>query len=377
MNVALFVNFWYNPAMKKTSFNPILSVIVPVFNAEQYLSDCIKSIQKQTLKNIEIICVNDGSTDGSLSILQDFAKLDPRIKIINKQNSGYGDSMNIGFEAANGKYIGIVESDDHINRKMFKHLLKVSLKTNADIVKSDFFEFSSTLNKYVMSATSLDLYNKVLSAKTNPEIFNFKMNTWTGIYKKSFLEKFNIKHNTTPGASYQDNGFWFQTLMFAEKIVFVSKAFYHYKQDNPNSSINNKDKVFCMCDEYDFIGKILEQNPIEKQAFQKWFWVKKFHNYLYTYSRIADVHKPIFLERFEKEFKKSLSSNELDKSLMDKNNQHLLNLLLTNQEEFQKQFLSFYGKFENTNKSNKLKKLFKHIKLFGLKNTLNILKHRK
>ena len=363
--------------MKKTIFNPILSVIVPVFNAEQYLSDCIKSIQKQTLKNIEIICVNDGSTDGSLSILQDFAKLDSRIKIINKQNSGYGDSMNIGFEAANGKYIGIVESDDHINRKMFKHLLKVSLKTNADIVKSDFFEFSSTLNKYVMTATSLDLYNKVLSAKTNPEIFNFKMNTWTGIYKKSFLEKFNIKHNTTPGASYQDNGFWFQTLMFAEKIVFVSKAFYHYKQDNPNSSINNKDKVFCMCDEYDFIGKILEQNPIEKQAFQKWFWVKKFHNYLYTYSRIADVHKPMFLERFAKEFKKSLSSNELDKSLMDKNNQHLLNLLLTNQEEFQKQFLSFYGKFENTNKSNKLKKLFKHIKLFGLKNTLNILKHRK
>ena len=363
--------------MNKPNLNPILSVVVPVFNAEQYLSDCIKSIQKQSLKNIEIVCVNDGSTDASLEILQNMAKCDSRIKIINKPNSGYGDSMNVGFASAKGKYIGIVESDDYIDKNMFKKLLKVALKTDADIVKSDFIEFSSTLKKYVMTATNLDLYNKVLSAKTNPEIFNFKMNTWTGIYKKSFLEKFNIKHNTSPGASYQDNGFWFQTLMFAEKIVFVSKAFYHYKQDNPNSSINNKNKVFCMCDEYAFIDQILKQHPAEKQLFHKWFLIKKFHNYIYTYQRVADEHKPVFLERFAKEFRQSFSNKEFDENLMSGNNKIMLDLLLNNPQEFSKQFSSLCGKFENTNNESKLKKLIKHLKLFGLKNTINIIKHRK
>ena len=96
-----------------------LSVIIPVYNVEQYLGECLESVIKQTLKDIEIICVNDGSTDNSLEIIKKFARKDERIKIIDKPNSGYGDSMNKGLETETGEYIGIVESDDFIEPDMF------------------------------------------------------------------------------------------------------------------------------------------------------------------------------------------------------------------------------------------------------------------
>ena len=91
-----------------------LSILVPCYNVEKYVAQCLSSIVNQTLQNIEIICINDGSTDKTLEILQSFQTTDSRIKIINKKNSGYGDSMNLGLDMAKGKYIGIVESDDYI-----------------------------------------------------------------------------------------------------------------------------------------------------------------------------------------------------------------------------------------------------------------------
>ena len=118
---------------------PIISVIVPVYNVEKYLRECLESLICQTLEDIEIICINDGSTDSSLAILEEFAAKDARIKIINKENSGYGASMNAGLNAAAGEYIGIIESDDFADKKMFEDLYNLALKNDADIVKSDFY----------------------------------------------------------------------------------------------------------------------------------------------------------------------------------------------------------------------------------------------
>ena len=103
-----------------------VSIVVPVCNVERYLKECLDSVIKQTLKNIEIICVNDGSTDNSLKILREYEKKDRRIKVITKKNSGYGNTMNVGMDAANGKYIGIVESDDYVDEKMFERLYETA-----------------------------------------------------------------------------------------------------------------------------------------------------------------------------------------------------------------------------------------------------------
>ncbi len=285
---------------------PYVSIVVPVYNVSDYLEVCLESCRKQTLKNIEIICVNDGSTDNSLSILEEIAKKDDRIKIINKKNSGYGHTMNVGMEKANGEYIGIVESDDYVAPEMFEALYTAAKKRNLDIVKSDYYTFSannkSIKKQYEKVCTQDKYYNIILDPKKTKEIFTFQMNTWTGIYKTSFLRENNIKHNETPGASYQDNGFWFQTLSLAQSVMFLKRAFYHYRQDNPNSSINSKGKVFCMNEEYAFIFDFIMKHPVVKKEFLNQFIVKKFFNYMYTYERIAEEYKLEFLKRFSEEF---------------------------------------------------------------------------
>ncbi len=351
----------------------LVSIIVPIFNSEKYLNECLNSIIKQTHKNVEIICVNDGSTDQSALILNKYAKKDGRIKVINKPNGGYGHTINTGFAAARGEFVAIVESDDYVSKNMIKFLLKTTIKTDADVVKSDFIEFSNSGERYVMTPTHYSYYNRPLNAKTTPEIFGFKMNTWTGLYRRKFLVDNKILHNETAGAAYQDNGFWFQTLALAKTIVFVSRAFYHYRQDNPNSSINSAGKVFCMCDEYDFIEKFIKSHSLSNEIYD-WFIVKKFHNYIYTYSRVADEHKPKFLERFSSEFKqlKSLPRKEL----FGEQNYAWLEQIINNPSEFAKTFNKKDASNFEKPRENKLKKLFAYLKLFGLKNTIKIISQK-
>ena len=107
---------------------PKISVLIPVYNVEKYLERCLKSVCNQSFKDIEIICINDGSTDSSLSILEEYAKNDSRIKIIDKSNSGYGISMNIGLDNATGDYVGIIESDDFADLGMFETLYNMAVE---------------------------------------------------------------------------------------------------------------------------------------------------------------------------------------------------------------------------------------------------------
>lgn len=116
-----------------------VSVLVPVCNVERYLRQCLESLVAQTLNDIQIICLDDGSTDSSPDILEEFRRIDPRIEVVTKPNSGYGDSMNIGLGMARGEYIGIVESDDFAEPDMFEQLYAFAKRHDADAVKSNFF----------------------------------------------------------------------------------------------------------------------------------------------------------------------------------------------------------------------------------------------
>ena len=120
-----------------------VSVLVPIYNVQDFLPECLDSLVNQTLKEIEIICINDGSTDNSLDIIKQYAKKEKRIVIIDKKNSGYGDSMNQGLKKATGEYIGIVESDDFIELNAFESLYNIAKKNNVEAVKSNFYEFTN------------------------------------------------------------------------------------------------------------------------------------------------------------------------------------------------------------------------------------------
>ncbi|MEI0608166.1 glycosyltransferase, partial [Brachyspira pulli] len=270
-----------------------VSIVVPIYNVSEYLRECLDSIVNQTLKDIEIICVNDGSTDNSLEIIKEYSKKDSRIIIIDKPNSGYGHSMNVGIDRATGKYIGIVEPDDYVKLDMYETLYNEAEKNDVNIVKSDFYRFTGSNDKINLKYHSItnnkkQYYNKILSPSNDIEVFNFYMMNWTGIYKTEFIKLNKIRHNETPGASFQDNGFWFQNFTLTDTIYFIDKAFYYNRRDNPNSSVHNKEKVFCIKHEFDFIKNFLENNIELKNKYIYIYQYRKFHSYLFSYRRIAN-----------------------------------------------------------------------------------------
>lgn len=297
-----------------------VSIIIPTYNVEMYLVECMESVIHQTLKDIEIICINDGSTDGSLEILKSYAQKDDRIVLVDKENGGYGIAMNIGLEKATGEYIGIVEPDDFVKLDMYESLYQIAKDNDLDFVKADFYRFKRTdeddMNMvYNRLSKNPEDYNKVFNPSEDTEAIRYIMNTWSGIYKKEFIEKHHIRHNETPGASFQDNGFWFQTFIFATRAMIVDKPYYMNRRDNPNSSVHNREKVYCMNIEYDHIRDILMEHPELWERFKGMYWYKKYNNYICTIRRIGMEYRREFVERFSAEFKRGLEKKELDPSV--------------------------------------------------------------
>ena len=301
-----------------------VSIILPIYNVERYLDECLESVKRQTLKDIEIICVNDGSTDSSLNIIKKYANGDDRFVIIDKENGGYGKGMNAGLDKATGEYIGIVEPDDYVPLYMYEDLYNKAVENDLDFVKADFYRFTTDEDTKDMHLVYNHLdkdgeyYNRVLNPGKTPYLTTFIMNTWSGIYKRSFLEEHHIRHNETPGASFQDNGFFWQTFMYAERAMFIDKPYYMNRRDNPNSSVNSKEKVYCMNVEYDYIRDIFMQPGNEElwERFKGYYNKKRFGNYEVTLSRISDEFKPEYVNRISKEFKRAEELDELDMSVL-------------------------------------------------------------
>lgn len=304
-----------------------VSIVIPIYNVEKYLRQCLDSVVNQTLKDIEIICVNDGSTDSSPDIIAEYMAKDSRVKVINKPNSGYGHSMNMGFDSAVGEYIGIVESDDYADSNMFETLYKMASENRLDVVKSGYYFYFSIPKE---RNEKQEIVSKILSNKTfcpttyfkskmeMVEFFNIKPTIWSSIYRKDFIRENQIRFNETPGASYQDAGFNFKVWSCAERVQLIRDAFLHYRQDNEASSVNSKGKVFCVCDEYEEMQRFLDSHPTKKGALE---YVKnriKYDSYMWNYERLADKYKYIFIERASAEFKEDMENGKLDEQYFEK-----------------------------------------------------------
>ena len=303
----MFLLFIIYNLIISTSFHiiyPKISIIIPIYNVNKYLRECIDSIINQTLKNIEIICVNDGSTDNSLEIIKEYI-YDNRIIIINKNNSGYGDSMNQGLNIASGEYIGIVESDDFIDINMFENLYKLTKKGDIDIIRSNFYLYWEKNKKEALNFKILkNLYNKIFNPMELQNIFLVQPSIWAGIYKKLFLIKNNIKFLTTPGASYQDTSFFYKTLYKANKIFCTKKAFYFYRQTNSNSSVNNNtlNKVIFAHIELNEIEKFIKKDIKLYNKNQRYFNTKKIMTLLWNLNRVdkkKQYNKILYKEIYE------------------------------------------------------------------------------
>ena len=225
---------------------PKISVIIPIYNTQNYLEKCLDSVINQTFKDIEIICVNDCSKDNSLEILKEYSKKDKRVKIIDfKENKGPASARNEALNIAKGEYIGFIDSDDWIDLDFFEKLYFSSQNSFIDIIKGtinfyfdDMTPLSDKTKKFVIQEQKImqDLDNKIPENK-----MYFRCMFTSAIYKKSLLDKYNIRfiENCTCG---EDLIIPIKSAFFANKIKIIKNTKYHYLRKNNSLSLNNDNK---------------------------------------------------------------------------------------------------------------------------------------
>lgn len=283
-----------------------ISVIVPVYNVEQYLEECLDSLIAQTHKDMEFICINDGSTDNSLRILQKYAAWDARIKVVDKPNEGYGKTMNRGLAMASSPWIGIVESDDFVKTDMFERLYEAAKDSEADLVKCNFYKYKAKEGKNITCSKEYpeELFGKEFNPLKKPEVYGAHNSIWAGLYRKTFLDTNKIVFHETPGAAYQDISFQFKVLSLAKKMKLIEEALIYYRTDNLHSSVYNPDKIFCIADEMREIEDFIKKRPGEHQ---KILWPilarKKYYDYRWNYLRLTPEFQFAFLKLMSEEFK--------------------------------------------------------------------------
>lgn len=291
---------------------PKVSVIIPVYNNAQYLRDCLDSAVGQTLEDIEVICVNDGSTDDSLAIMREYAARDSRVKVIDKPNGGYGHTMNKGLDFATGEYVAFLESDDAIDKDAYEFLADVADRERLDIVKGDYYELrgmgeNRELNPVALSRNSAR-YNTVVTPREAPWTFYMPMMNCLGLFRRDLLEDNHIRHNETPGAAHQDMGFWFQTMASAQSLMFVDRPFYEYRQDNMSASMKSDKTTFSTLDEYAFIRRFLRAHPELEAQLLPIFYHRKFTSSMFSYGRAELSLRLPFLRQLAVEFQEDLDA---------------------------------------------------------------------
>ena len=297
---------------------PKVSLLVPVYNVERYLRECLESARRQTLADIEVICVNDGSTDGSRAIIEEFLNVDQRFRVIDKENSGYGASMNRGLGEARGEFVGILESDDFLDADALEVLYDAAQAASAEVAKADFYlHWSEPAPRDERFGWVEEGLGGVVDPRDYREVFFRKPSIWSALYRRSFLEENDIRFLETPGASYQDSAFNFKVWACARRVVLVDRAFLHYRQDNEASSVNSPGKVYCVCDEYAEMLRYVEERGLDEGFFLPVIAKMRYDSYMWNFERLTPALREGFAQRMAEDFRREDEADMVDFSLFE------------------------------------------------------------
>ncbi len=265
-----------------------VSIIIPFQNVENYISKCLSSLIYQSLKDIEIICINDASTDSSKEIVQNYAQNDKRIIILNTEKpSGQSYARNLGLEIASGEYIGFVDSDDWVELDMFEKMYNLAKSADTDITMCqaqlyDDKEQRFYTDDYYGLKPLEQFKDKVFHPNdTKDEILNINVVLWNKIYKREFLK--NIQAKLQAGYIYEDLPFFFETYLKAQRVNILWEAPYYYRQNRSYSTMQNSDKkVYDRIPMVELTYKVLhgaEFFPEKKAQIVSWIIDDIFHRY--------------------------------------------------------------------------------------------------
>ena len=227
---------------------PKISVIVPIYKVEKYLVQCLDSIVNQTLRDIELILVDEGDMDACRYIIDHYEQTDSRVKAIHEKNGGYGASVNKGFDIAEGEYISIIESDDFIEPDMYEKMYTYAKKLDADVVKTPYYEYWDKEGQnpeyrkicgYAEELAKECPKDKTFSVLDYPGLMAVHASLWSGIYKTSYMREKNIKFIEAKGGAYVDVGFRIDTLINTDKAAWLNEPFYNYRMNNLDNTTHN------------------------------------------------------------------------------------------------------------------------------------------
>lgn len=241
-----------------------ISVIIPVYNVEKYLKECLDSVCNQTLKNIEIICVNDGSTDASPDILNEYAAKDDRIKIISQENQGLGAARNRGLEDASANYVYFLDSDDYIDLTALEKLFNNIVSNSSEVVLFKFQNFDDNRNLHkrgiefkidkIFGDIDYDDFSFTYR-DVKRHVMNSAFSACLKLYRKDFIQKFKFPEDV----HFEDVPVHVQVMIEAEKISFVPEFLYYYRS-NPDSILNSNTKGFDIFKVIDLVEVYLKEN---------------------------------------------------------------------------------------------------------------------
>lgn len=319
--VSLSSLFFFNKIVKGKD-SPYISVIVPVYNTEKYLPRCLDSLVNQTYKDIEIICINDGSKDNSLNVLNDYAKKDKRIKVINQENQGVSCARNAGIDKSKGKYISFIDSDDYVDLDMYETLINSLKDKEYDILA---FGYDLVDPKTGESKKGSDIQNGIFDAC---EFLDFNYNLQgvvNTLYKKSIIDENRLRF--TPSVSYGEDILFRQMyILKVEKMKMMNRVFYHYVYDDEAAKQKyTNDKIISSAIER---GKAILKFCSSNKITNKYKWalgysIDLMHGYILQGKKrglniqqyTIDALKVINNKEFEKTLK------EVSKDIIDKVNE--------------------------------------------------------
>lgn len=293
--------------------NELISVIIPVYNVEKYLGRCIDSVINQTLKNIEIILINDGSTDQSPKICDYYASIDNRVKVVHKKNEGPWRARNVGLDIANGLYVTFLDSDDFIDKDMYKVLYENLKEKNVDVCACD-FEYITENGKSLYNPSNIEGFNKIYNGVDFLELLYdgqyanaMVVCLWNKLYKKDVFKNIRLKN-----IIHEDEEICSRIYIQDIKIYVSKFVGYKYIQ-NPNSITNQKfsTKELATLDILNERIKLFKKNNLKKLL------DKTIKTYLemniYFQLLIKDMGIDYNMDLYKKQYKENIRHNIFNK----------------------------------------------------------------
>lgn len=289
---------------------PKISIIMPSLNVKKYITQCIESVLVQTLEDYEVICIDAGSTDGTKEMIEQYASKDNRIKLIKSEVKSYGYQVNMGIELAKGDYIAILETDDYIDGDMYRRLYEAAQQDKLDYAKADFdiiYEYNSKhINRkafvekdFIFGREEHNRYKRVFNAQEYPQIFTKDVNVWSGIYKREFLNKHNIRFNESAGAAFQDIGFKMLVFTYADRMECIDYSGYRYRTEREGcSTCNNKVLKYA----YQEFKRLIEDIHIDDTKTFKWVVLRMVDVFICEYRKLITKTYNTFDITFYKEY---------------------------------------------------------------------------